>query len=288
MEIDAKRVAELRRRTGLPMMKCKGALQEANGDLDAAEENLRKMGLKTVEKLKGRAMKDGLVFVRVVGHTGAAAVAVLCETDFVARSEDFTAFGEDLVGRVYETAKDDAGGGETLEGLDLGGGRTVKDAKNDLIAKIGENIALGDFARLRTESGIVSNYVHHNGKIATLVELEGEGLGDSEEAKALGRDLCMHVAFHAEVQVLDRDELDDAWLEKEREIFLAQAEDMPESKRDAITKGKLEKRLKEVVLLDQPFIKDEKQSVRQVVAALGKRIGKPVSLKRFARIAAGS
>ncbi|MGQ0613147.1 MAG: translation elongation factor Ts [Planctomycetaceae bacterium] len=287
MEIDAKIVAELRRRTGLPMMKCKQALVESKGDLEGAEDHLRKLGLKTVDKVKDRTLKEGLAFV-ASDAGGKAAVALRCETDFVARSADFVAFGKALAAALLAKAPKDAGAGADLTGFSLPDGGNVAERLQGLIAKLGENLAVGEFARFRSGEGLVASYVHHNEKVATLVELAGKGLKGSDEVSTLGTELCMHIAFHREAQALRREDLDAAWVAKEREIFLAQAQEMPENKRAAIAEGKLSKRLKEVVLLEQPFIKDEKRSVKEQVDAVGKQIGAPLEIRRFARISAGA
>jgi elongation factor Ts len=120
------------------------------------------------------------------------------------------------------------------------------------------------------------------------VEFRGDDLANHDAVQELGRDIGMQIAFHKEVQALRRDELDQAWVAKEREIFYAQTENMPADKRDQITEGKLSKRLKEVVLIEQPFIKNDKESVEKHVAAVAKKTGTNLSLARFARIAAGA
>jgi len=288
MSIDAKLVAELRARTGLPMMKCKKALMDADGDLEKAVENLRKEGSKTIDKLKDRQMKDGLVFVDRQG-SAAAAVAVLCETDFVARSEDFVVFGEALAKALHDKAPADKGEGGALNGIALGDGRTVREHLDELVgSKIRENMKVGEFARFRPKQGTVAVYVHHNNRIACMVELKGEGLDGNEAVAELGNDLGMQIAFHAQLQGLTEADLDPEWVEKERQIFLAQSESMPEDKRDKIAQGKLAKRLKEVVLLEQPFIKNEKVSVKQHVADVAKQAGLKVEIARFARVGAGA
>jgi len=288
MSIDAKTVAELRKRTGLPMMKCKQALADAGGDLTQAEENLRKEGHKTIDKLKGREMKDGLVFTHE-SKGAVAAVAVLCETDFVARSADFVAFGEMLARDLLDRAPADEGEGDALASLKLSDGRTVQEHLDELVgSKIRENMRIGDFARFRPEQGCVVTYVHHNRRVACMVELGGAALDGNEAAQELGRDLGMQIAFHAQVRALTKDGLDPAWVEKEREIFVAQVQDMPEPKRKPIAEGKLAKRLKEVVLLDMPFVRNEKETVQQHVEAVAREAGTPITVRRFARIAAGA
>jgi len=287
MSIDAKMVAELRQRTGLPLMKCKQALVDAAGDIEKAAENLRKEGVKASEKVAHRELKDGLVFQKS-GPKGACAVALLCQTDFVARSADFVAFGEALVNRLYEAAPAPTGSGDSLGGFQVAEGQSVTDALQGLALKIRENIQVGDYACFKPDHGHVSLYFHHNGRIAALVELDGEGLGNHDAAMELGNDLGMQISFHKDVKALTRDELDAEWVAKEREIFVAQAAEMPADKRDKIAEGKLNKRLQDVVLLEQPFIKNDKETVRKHVEAVAKQVGTPISIKRFARIAAGA
>ncbi len=289
MGIDAKTVAELRRRTGPPMLKCKEALEAAGGDLALAEENLRKEGFKTIDKLKDREMKEGVVFI--AEEKGAvAAVAVLCETDFVARSADVQQFGEMLAKDLLARAPSDQGPGDALHGMKLSDGKTVKDHLDDLVGKrIRENMKIGVFARFRPQpGGYVGTYVHHNKKIACLVELDGKDVGARAPAKELAKDLGMQIAFHSQLVALEPKELDPAWVAKEREIFVAQVQDMPEAKRAQIAEGKLAKRLKDVVLLDQPFLKDEKVSVKQRVEAVAKQAETPLRVRRFARVGAGA
>jgi elongation factor Ts len=288
MGVDAKTVAELRRRTGLPMLKCKEALEAAGGDLALAEENLRKEGHKTIDKLKDREMKEGVVFT--AEEKGAvAAVAVLCETDFVARSADVQQFGEMLAKDLLARAPSDQGQGDALHGMKLADGKTVKDHLDDLVGKrIRENMKIGAFARFKPQpGGYVGLYVHHDKRVASLVDLEGKDLGTKPPVKDLTKDLGMQITFQSQLMALDAKELDPAWVAKEREIFLAQVQDMPEAKRAQIAEGKLAKRLKEVVFLDQPFIKDEKVSVKQRAEAIAKQAETTVRIRRFARVGAG-
>jgi len=288
MDIPAKLVYELKKRTDLPMMKCKKALVDANGDIDIAIENLRKEGTKTIGKLKDREMKEGLVFTHQAGDA-AAAVAVLCETDFVARNAAFQEFGNDLAKQIFDHAPEDRGDGASIAQLKMSDGRTVQEQLDELVgSKIRENMKVGEFVCFRTADGMVSTYVHHNAKIACLVELKGDGLAGHDAVKQLGTELGMQIAFHSQLEGLTRDDIDAAWIAKEREIFVAQAAEMPEDKREKIAEGKLNKRLKEVVLLDQPFIRNDKESVQQHVDAVAKEAGTPVAVSRFARISAGA
>jgi len=287
MSIDAKTVAELRKRTGLPMMKCKKALQEAGGDLEKAAENLRKAGVKASEKVAERELKEGLVFVHKEGGA-ACALSLLCQTDFVAKSDDVVKFGEALAKDLFAHAPADRGTGEDLAGYVLADGTSLKDKYDEFALKLGENVKVGEFARFKPERGFTTVYTHHNGRIAAMVEFEGDSLGDYDAVMELGNDLGMQLSFHKEVKALDEGGLDPAWVEKEREIFIAQSEKLPENKRAMIAEGKLKKRLAEVVLLDMPFIKNDKLSVKQQVEAVAKQAGVGVTVKRFARIGAGA
>ena len=287
MAIDAKLVAELRKRTGLPMMKCKQALVDAGGEIETAADNLRKQGVKAKEKVAHRELKEGRVFHNVLPE-GACAVSILCQTDFVARSEDIVKFGTELVEELWKNAPADTGDGESLAGFALPSGGTVGDALEQFALKIRENIQVGSYVRFKADNSHIGTYKHHNDKVATFAELAGEGARDNPDVAQLGSDLGMHLAFHSEVKVLDQDDLDPEWVEKEKEIFAAQVQDQPEERREAIAKGKLAKRMKEVVFLNQPFIKDEKKSVQQAVSDVAKVVGKPLEIRRFARVAAGA
>ena len=283
-KIDAKLVAELRKRTGLPMMKCKSALVDAGGDIEAAADGLRKQGVKAADKVASRELKEGRVFTWADG-SGACAVSVLCQTDFVAANDEVISFGEMLAKDLFANAPSDSGDGASLAQFKLSDGRTVEEVHKDFALKIRENIQVGEFARFRPENGMVSSYVHHNSKIACLIEFGGREI-DVDAVQELGRDLGMQVAFHKEVRALTRDGIDEDWIAKEREIFVAQVQEMPEEKRGMIAEGKLSKRLKDVVLLEQPFIKDEKVSVKQRIESVAKAASIELELVRFARIGA--
>lgn len=287
MGIDAKLVGELRKRTGLPMMKCKKALQEADGDLELAADNLRKAGVKASEKVAERELKEGLVFVHTEGNA-ACAMSLLCQTDFVAKSEEVMAFGKALVADLFANAPQDQGTGDDLADYALADGTTLKDQWDQFALKMGENIKVGAFARFVPENGVTTVYTHHNGRIAAVVEFEGDSLAGNEGITGLGNDLGMQISFHKDVQSLDESGVDAAWIAKEREIFVAQVENMPEDKRAMIAEGKLKKRLQDVVLLRMPFIKNDKLSVEQHVAAVAKELGISAKVKRFARIGAGA
>ncbi|MHC4952501.1 MAG: translation elongation factor Ts [Planctomycetota bacterium] len=287
MSIDAKTVFELRKRTGLPMMKCKKALQEAGGDIEAAADNLRKQGVKASEKVASRELKEGLVFVHREGNA-ACAVSVMCQTDFVAKSDDVIAFGEALAKDLFKNAPADEGTGDDLADFVLASGTKLSDQYDEFALKLRENVKVGAWARFVPEAGAAVVYEHHNNRIAALVEFTGDSLNDYDAVMTLGKEIGMQISFQKDVKALERDSLDPAWVEKEREIFVAQSENLPEDKRAMIAEGKLNKRLKDVVLLEMPFIKDDKVSVKDKVAAVAKEAGIDLKVKRFARIGAGA
>jgi elongation factor Ts len=258
MAVTAEAVKALRERTGAGMMECKKALVEANGDLEAAAEAMRKSGLAKADKKAGRVAAEGVVAIeRAADGKAAAMVEVNSETDFVAREKDFQSFAAD-VARVALTARP-----ADLEGLlaaKLPSGQTVEEARRALIARIGENIGVRRF-EVVTTTGHLATYVHGS-RIGTLVALEG---GD----ETLGRDLAMHVAA-INPQYRSVDEVPADFLAKEREIEMAKAEAEAQGKkpREIIAKmveGRLRKSLAEITLLGQPFVRDPEVSVEKLL-----------------------
>jgi len=283
MEINSKKVAELRSETGAGMMDCKKALVEAGGDFEEAKKILRKKGLAAAARKAERAASEGLVVARV-SPKAAVLVEVNCETDFVARTPDFRsfadgladqiaahdAFGETRVGDVEELAALPANDRTT---------ETVADAVSHLVAKLGENVAIRRFARLEPRPGErFASYVHGNGRIGVLVGIRG---GDLD----LGKDLAMHVAA-SDPRFAGRAEVTPAMLETEREIARAQATQAgkPASVVDRIADGKVEKFYQETVLTEQAFVKDPEKTVGQVVVERG---GKDALDLRFVRFKLG-
>ncbi|HKB72456.1 MAG TPA: translation elongation factor Ts [Thermoanaerobaculia bacterium] len=268
MEITAKMVNDLRQRTGAGMMECKAALKEAGGDAEEAVTILRKKGLAAAAKKAGRAATEGLVSAKV--HPAAAVLLeVNCETDFVAKTEDFRTFVEKLSDRIagHEAF------GETSDGpveallrlpSPIALGTTVAEAVSQLIAKIGENMSVRRFARWIGKPGeTFATYVHGNGRIGVIVGIPGAG-GD------LARDVAMHVAA-AEPRFARREDVDAAALESEREIARAQAvaSGKPANVVEKIAEGKIEKFYQECVLCEQAYVRDDKQTVGQVLKARG-------------------
>lgn len=274
MAITAALVKELRERTGAGMMECKKALVETNGDIDAAIEAMRKSGQAKAAKKAGRVAADGVVELRIAdANGGAVMVEVNSETDFVAKDENFANFAA----AVAETALSTGVADETaLAAQPLVGqtDQTVDEARQALIAKIGENVAVRRMHRFDAPEGSIYSY-RHGVRIGVLVEMLG---GD----EALGRDIAMHIAASNPLCV-SADEVPSEALEKEREIFKAQALESgkPANIVDKITDGRLRKYLEEVTLLGQAFVKDPDTSIGDLLKA------RDAAVKRFVRMEVG-
>lgn len=254
-EITAGMVRELREKTDAPMMECKKALTEAGGDLEKAEEILRiKLGNKA-SKAASRIAAEGVVAAHIStdGRLGAL-IEVNCETDFVAKNDDFLAFTAALARLVAEQKPADVA---ALSGLALDG-VTVDERRKVLVGKIGENLSIRRFERIEAQ-GRLASYIHGGAKIGVLIDLVG---GD----EALGRDLAMHVAASKPV-ALSREQVSVDLIQKERDIAAAKAEESgkPANIVEKMVEGSVQKFLKEVTLLGQPFVKDDKQTVEQLL-----------------------
>ncbi|MGE5665361.1 MAG: translation elongation factor Ts [Betaproteobacteria bacterium] len=261
-EITASMVKELREKTDAPMMECKKALTEAGGDMAKAEEILRvKLGSKA-SKAAARVAAEGVVAIAIAadGKTGAI-VEVNSETDFVAKNDDFIKFANDLARLVIEKNPADV---VALSALPLGEG-TVETVRTALVGKIGENMSVRRFVRLVTE-GALAQYVHGGSKIGVMVDLLG---GDAE----LGRDVAMHVAA-SKPRALDASGVAPEALETERRVAIEKAREAgkPEAMLEKIAEGTVQKFLKEVTLLSQPFVKDDKQTVEQLLKSKGAKV----------------
>ena len=270
-EVTAAMVKELREQTGLGMMECKKALAEADGDIRKAEELLRiKSGAKA-SKAAGRIAAEGIVGVHVAsgGKTGAM-VEVNCETDFVAKNDEFRAFVNGLAKLVAEENPAD------VDALSQGtlGGQTVEATRQALVQKIGENMSIRRIARIASDDGKVASYVHGN-KIGVLVEYAGDD--------QLGKDLAMHIAALKPVAV-NRDEVSPGLIERERTIASARAAESgkPANIVEKMVEGSIAKYLGEVTLLGQAFVKgDGKQTVEQLLKSTGGAV------KRFTMFVVG-
>ncbi|HTP46321.1 MAG TPA: translation elongation factor Ts [Casimicrobiaceae bacterium] len=265
-EVTASMVMDLRGRTGLPMMECKKALQEAAGDPAKAEELLRVRSGAKASKAADRVAAEGVIgaFVSADGRSGAM-VELNCETDFVARSADFVAFARALARLVVERQPADV---QALSALALDGG-TVESVRQALVQKLGENVSIRRFVRM-SSPGQLAQYLHGGGRIGVTVAYEG---GDAQT----GKDVAMHVAASvAQLRPIcvSRDQVPKDLVERERAIYAAQAAQSGKSA-DIVAKmveGKLNRFLSEVTLLGQPFVKDPDQSVEKYLKANGAKV----------------
>jgi|SRR5690554_2739300 len=297
MAISASTVKELRERTGAGMMDCKRALTETDGDIEKAIEFLREKGLAAAAKKAGRIAAEGLVGSSIAqdGKSGAL-IEVNCETDFVAKTDDFKAFVLDLAAHVVANApqslSSEVGGAEGPYLLDqpFKDGKTVQEYITQMVANIGENISIRRFIRYESNTGLVQDYIHLGGKIGVLLELSvgRQESADNEEFKALAKDLTMQVAA-ARPEYVRRQEVPTEIVEKEKEIYKAQAvnEGKPENIAEKITMGRINKYFKEVCLEEQAFIKDNDLSVEKVISQLAQKLGDEIKVVRFARFEKG-
>jgi len=257
-EITAGMVKELRERTDAPMMDCKKALSEAEGDMTRAEEILRVRFGNKANKAAGRVAAEGTIgiYISTDGKLGAM-VEVNCETDFVAKNDDFLALTRNL---AELAAKNNPSDVSALTALKIGDS-TAEEVRAQLVGKIGENMSVRRFVRVAAQGKLVS-YVH-SGKIGVLVDLVG---GDD----ALGKDIAMHIAA-AKPKSLDASGVSSDLIEAERRVAIEKAKEAgkPEAMLDKIADGTVQKFLKEVTLLSQPFVKDDKQSIEQLLKSKG-------------------
>jgi elongation factor Ts len=285
-EITAALVKELREISGAGMMDCKKALAENAGNVEAAVDWLRKKGLAAAAKKAGRVAADGLVGV-VAENTAGALVEVNCETDFVARNEQFQAF----VAAVTKLALK-AADLEALKALQMpGDSLTVAEKLTQLVATIGENLQLRRMVKLGVSNGVIAAYMHNSivpnlGKIGVLVALESGA--DKSKLAALGKQVAMHVAA-TNPQALTIDSVDPAALERERAVLAEQAKasGKPAEIIGKMVEGRLRKYYEDVVLLEQVYVIDGESRVKQVIEKAGKELGSPVKIAGYVRMAVG-
>jgi len=275
MSISAKDVKQLRDATGVGMMDCKKALKETDGDFDAAVELLRKKGQKVAAKRAEKEADEGLVAISISGDGSAGAIVeVNCETDFVARNEEFETF----VDRVADLAlTEEPSDVDALKDLPFNEDATVGEELVAMTGRIGEKLEIRRFERLESDEGSIIKYVHPGSKLGVIVEVSGDG--DHEDT---GRDVAMQIAALDPIAV-DRDEVPEETQEKEKEIARDAAinEGKPEHILDRIVEGKLERFFEDHVLLEQSFVKDASQSVKDMLDDAD------VKVHRFVRFALG-
>ncbi|GMV69343.1 MAG: elongation factor Ts [Pseudomonadota bacterium] len=272
MSVTAAMVKELRERTGAGMMECKKALTETAGDLDQAIELMRKQGLAKADKKAGRVAAEGRVIVqRDAAGSAAIAIEVNCETDFVSGGDEFQSFAAQVAAAALAGAPVDV---DALLALPLEGGQQIDERRRELVAKIGENIAVRRFERLARQGDVFGLY-SHGSRIGVVVDLKG---GD----EALARDVAMHIAASRPI-CISADEVPAELVAKEREIFEAQARESgkPEDIIQKMVDGRIRKYLNEVALVGQPFVKDADITVGQRLKQAGAEV------MRFVRLEVG-
>ena len=262
MQITASMVKELRERTGAGMMDCKKALQETDGDMEAAIENMRKSGIAKAAKKAGRVAAEGVIVIKS-GAAQTVMVEVNCETDFVAKDDNFTRFADGVAATLLDSdvADVEALGTAPLAGAD---GQTVEEARQQLVVVIGENTSVRRFVRFSAQ-GTLGSYLH-GVRIGVLVDVQD---GDEE----LARDLAMHIAASRPVCV-DESGVSQDLLDQEKAIFSAQAAESgkPPEIIEKMVAGRLQKYLKEITLLGQPFVKDPDKTVAALLKEKGARV----------------
>ena len=286
MAITASMVKELREMTGAGMMDCKKALNETNGDMDAAIEFLRKNGQAKAEKKAGRIAAEGIVKAVVKDDKVAAIVEVNSETDFVAKNEEFQGFVETVVNQIVDSEAADMDA-FMAEAWAADTTKTVKDALIEKVAVIGENLNIRRFEKIVTD-GCVVDYIHGGGRIGVLIEAEADVVND--EIKKCLKNVAMQVAAMSP-KYTSRAEVSQEYMDHEKEILLAAAKkENPEKPENIIEKmiiGRLNKELKEICLLDQAYVQDSDLTVAKYVEKVAKENNANVTVKRFVRFETG-
>ena len=284
--ITAALVKELRERTGAGMMDCKKALMENDGDMDKAIDWLREKGLAQAAKKAGRIAAEGAVvqYITECGKVGAV-VEVNCETDFVAKTDNFMNFANAVAKHVALANPADIDALNAQKFVD-DESKTISDMISDATVAIGEKISIRRFARYET-TGLVSSYIHMGGKVGVLVEVATEA-ADNDAVKELAHDICLQIAA-AKPEAVRREEVNSENLEKEKEIYRVKALESgkPEKIVDKIVEGQIEKYYKEVCLLEQVFVKDSDKTVKGLVAEVAKAVGSPIDVVRYVRFERG-
>ena len=287
MAITAKDVQKLREMTGVGMMDCKKALSEADGDFDKAIEWLREKGLAAQTKKAGKIAAEGVSYAIVADNGVGVAIEVNSQTDFVAKNEVFQDFVKNLATVVATENPADV---EALKNCTYPGtDRTVSDVTADKVLAIGENIQIRRFVRYA--EGVNVPYIHMGGKIGVLVNLAVEGI-DADKVTELGKDIAMQIAA-MNPAFLDKSDVDQSTLDKEKEILLAQAKEdpknanKPESIIEKMVMGRIGKYYEENCLLQQAFVKENKISVEKHIAEVAKQLGGKIAVKTYTRFETG-
>jgi elongation factor Ts len=287
VEISASMVMKLRKMSGQGMMDCKKALIETDGDTNKAMAVLRKKGLATLSKRAERETSEGIVVSKMSEDGKIAVMATLCcETDFVAKSDDFVAAAERLAD--YAMAADADSGAESVLETAIDG-KNFRDYLTELVSKTGEKTEVGDYTKYKLDGpGLIGVYVHFNGKVGTMVQIDASSdeVAAADALKQTAADIAMHITA-ANPLAMDKDEIDAETIEREKAIFAEQVKNKPANIIDKIVEGKLKKFFTENCLLAQAFVKDDSKTVAQVLAEAGKQAGGEAKIKGFARFDVG-
>lgn len=286
-QITAALVKQLREMTDSPMMECKKALVEADGDIEKAVDILRTMGVAKAVKRAGRDTNEGTIATYIAPDAKVGAILELsCETDFVGTNAKFTGFAAELAKVVADENPADV---EALLAAPMNG-KTVNDELLEMIHNIGENMKVQRFQRVELEQGALAQYVHLGGKLACLVayDFANDATAQAEAFKRFSVDVAMQVAAMNPVAA-NRDEVPADVVEHELSIYKAQAAESgkPEAIQEKMAQGRLEKYFKEFVLTEQDFIKDGNVTVSQLAAQVSKELGDTITVKSFVRFAFG-
>lgn len=286
-EISASMVMKLRKMSGQGMMDCKKALIETDGDTNKAMAVLRKKGLATLSKRAERETSEGIVVSKMSEDGKIAVMATLCcETDFVAKSDDFVAAAEKLAD--YAMAADADSGAESVLETAIDG-KNFRDYLTELVSKTGEKTEVGDYTKYKLDGpGLIGVYVHFNGKVGTMVQIDASSdeVAAADALRQTAADIAMHITA-ANPLAMDKDEIEAETIEREKAIFAEQVKNKPANIIDKIVEGKLKKFFAENCLLAQAFVKDDSKTVAQVLAESGKQAGGEAKIKGFARFDVG-
>ncbi len=286
-EISASQVMKLRKISGQGMMDCKKALEQARGDLDTAMDILRKKGLATLSKRAQRQTSEGIVVGRTSPDGRMATLATLCcETDFVARSEDFVAAAETL--GYYALACEENQGAENVLKTSIDN-KKFNDYLTEVVSKTGEKIQVGDFAKYQIDGpGLITLYIHFNKKVGTMVEIQtsDENMASSDQLKQAASDIAMHITATNPL-ALDKGGISAKTIKHEKAISAEQFKDKPANVVDKIVEGRIKKFYSENCLLQQPFVKDDSRTVADVLSQVGKQGADWAKIIRFARFGVG-
>jgi elongation factor Ts len=286
-DISAALVMKLRKMSGQGMMDCKKALQETDGDVEKAMDLLRKKGLATLAKRAGRDTSEGLVVRKTSEDGKTAAMATLCcETDFVAKSDDFVATAKTLADFALACPQDEGVENVLETSVD---GRTFNDLLTEIVSKTGEKTQVGDYTKYKLDGpGLISTYIHFNEKVGTMLQIDtsNDEIAAGEAVKQAASDIAMHITATKPL-ALNKEQIDPEMIEREKAIFAEQVKNKPANIIDKIVEGKINKFYAENCLLQQPFVKDDSKSVEQVLNEAAKKAGGQAKIKRFVRFEVG-